>query len=155
MPPAAPKGKGLDLKRLPPWAWVLAIAGGAIVGFVLLRRPAREEESGEEPGAEGEGAPSRGGGGGGAPPRELLDAWGLTESYEAPMYGDSGGFDYGDSGGGGEATASLEQSLAGDPSSYFQSPTFYSPSSAGITLSSEPTTTSPSGGAGGQFIQAL
>lgn len=31
-------GGGLELKKLPPWAWAVAIVGGLLVGWFLLRR---------------------------------------------------------------------------------------------------------------------
>jgi len=37
--PAAPKGKGKGLKKLPPWAWAAAILGGLVVGYLFLRKP--------------------------------------------------------------------------------------------------------------------
>lgn len=85
MPPVggapAPAGGGLNLKRLPPWAWGVAIAGGAVVGFVLLKPKPSSEEGGEEA-ADGEGAARAGSGGAGgaipALPDDLLQGLGLT-----------------------------------------------------------------------------
>lgn len=56
-PGPAPAG-GIDLKRLPPWAWAIAIAGGAVVGFVLLKpgKGSPADEGGEGEGEEGAGA---------------------------------------------------------------------------------------------------
>lgn len=95
MPPQAPpaSGGGLGLKRLPPWAWVVAIVGGVVVGFVLLK-PGGALSEGEEEGSLGdEEAPAKKGGGGGAPPipKDELEALGLSPGeYQYASYGDSG-----------------------------------------------------------------
>ncbi len=58
--PSSPGG-GLNLKSLPPWAWALAIVGGTVVGFVLLKPgTGRGEEGREEPTATSSSKPRAG-----------------------------------------------------------------------------------------------
>lgn len=116
MPPPAspspsPAGGGLSLKKLPPWAWVVAIAGGAIVGFFLLKPGKPEVESAGEPEPE-QGQPRAGSGTAGAIPAvspDILGALGLTPGFFGPSFtsqanGNDGGS--GDSGAGSEASTS-------------------------------------------------
>lgn len=125
-PAPAPGKGGLDLKRLPKWAWGVAIAGGAVVGFFLLKKPA---------GSGDEGAGDEEGSGSGSSAREgenpvvtsplsddLLGALGLrppTGSYsggDGGGQGDGGGFTdtgLGPVGPGGDLTPAQSSSQAG------------------------------------------
>jgi hypothetical protein len=95
-PPAAAPGKpGLKPKgKLPPWVWIVALGGGLLVGFFLLKKsPSQGEgEGGEESGATGQ-QRSSGGASVVAPLDEMTQALGLTPPSS------SGGFNLGNGGG--------------------------------------------------------
>lgn len=104
MPPApAPAKKpGLDLKRLPKWAWVLAIAGGAVVGyFVLKKAPGGDSGAGASTADQPSQPDSAGSPVVAAPLDEMLKALGLSPNFVSQSYsgGDGGGGDGGDDGG--------------------------------------------------------
>lgn len=113
--PAGPKPAGKKLGGLPAWAWVLAIGGGLVVGFVLLKG-----KGGGGAGAGGDDEQGSGSGagkeGGGATVVSPLD----SDTQQALGLGghDTGGGQHGDGAGDGSgsesaaATAEYGTSLA-------------------------------------------
>lgn len=179
MPPvAAPAKPGAKPggKPLPKWVWLVAIAGGLAVGFLLLKKsPAQGEGEGDESGAAGSG-----GEGGGVSPNvvaPLDEALGLKPPSEA------GGFDVGYGGGsysgggdsgGGESFSSEgtgAQTLSSALQQYIQQQRAAVPTTSQVSqlpTRSVPTTsvasqirgtitapTAPSGGGGGTFFKAM
>lgn len=103
----------MNVKKIPKWAWVVAIAGGLLIGFLVLSKPGADEEEPEEEG--GDELMSEGDEAGGsvvAPlDEDLLGALGLTPSNESPSFSD---FFFGDSSsdsGGGESQSALDARL--------------------------------------------
>lgn len=131
--PAKPAG-GLDLKRLPKWAWGAAIVVGLLVGYFVLKKvPAGEETSSDEGSRNDVGNADTGG----APviaspldPKALLDALGLTNSSSLPSHGAAG--DGGDEPGGG-ASADTSSLIYPNASGYYNLTGIAGPSSTQTT----------------------
>lgn len=126
MPPAPTPIKPGGPKQMPKWAWPVAIGGGLLIGFFLLKKgPAEYEEEQEEESPYPD-TKAKGGGGGGAAPFDpgILEAIGLlppSNDFQGSGTGD-GGFEGGDSmGGNGDGS---QTSLAGQlPDNLFYNPT--------------------------------
>lgn len=119
MPPPVPqpqKAAGRRIGGLPAWAWVAAIAGGLIVGFLFLRRADAAVDSEGTGSAAGPAArPPGGGAGAGLLPPELLEALGLTQPEFYGGGGDSGGTATGSSDPTPTSAATTTASVAPEP----------------------------------------
>ncbi len=109
--PAGAAKPGGKIFGMPPWAIAVAVGGGLLVGFVLLKKSPSSSDS-EQPSDAQQAAQSGGSGGGGGSPASdsaLLTALGLTPSTQMPavvtsdqsfvtgqdVYGSAAAADYG------------------------------------------------------------
>lgn len=127
--PTSPGGP----KQMPKWAWPVAIGGGLLIGFVLLRKTPEEYEEEQQEESPYPTEKGRGGGGSAIPfDDKVLEAFGLTpptqefqgsgtgdgfsgEGGEGAVTTDGGAVD--NASFGGPATGSFQQAAAGIPGS--------------------------------------